>query len=91
MKKYFIFAILAVGTIATVDAVPPYVQVQVDNLDQQIAQLKSQRDDMQARMKSMQQDTNVNRSFAQQETQTQIDNINKHIEQLERQKTALLK
>ncbi|MBS0637767.1 MAG: hypothetical protein JSS12_09665 [Verrucomicrobia bacterium] len=91
MKKFILSICILVGSVACADNVPPYIQVQVDNINQQITQLKTQRDEMTAKMNTMKQDPNANRTFAQQETQTQVDNVNKHIEQLERQKAALTK
>ena len=78
-------------SVALADAPPPYVQVQIDNFTQQIAQLQAQKDLLVRDLNAIQgssDDANV--QFRKQQIQTQIDQVNRQITFLEQQKANLM-
>ncbi len=94
MYKIFILFCLALGpgAVCYANTVPPYVQAQVDNLNQEITQLKGQRDQLTAQMQAIQDNSdNPNASFQKQGLQAQIDRLNSQIDMVQRQVEALQK
>ncbi len=73
-------------------ASPAYVQQQVEGFSQQIAQLKSQRDQLVNQLNAMQAaPSDPNLAFKKEQMQGQIDQMNNQIKFLEQQKTNLQK
>ncbi|MCE5294469.1 MAG: hypothetical protein LLF94_07645 [Chlamydiales bacterium] len=93
MRHYLLSVCLVLGStsVALADAPPAYVQVQIDNFTQQIAQLQTQKDLLVRDLNAVQgssDDANV--AFKKQQIQTQIDQLNRQITFLEQQKANLI-
>ncbi len=87
MKSYILAALLCLSTEAFTDGnLPSYVQVQVDNINMQISQLKTQRDQMMHELQASDAS-----SIEHQQLQAQIDRLNNQISMLEKQVDALKK
>ncbi len=92
MYKYIFTICLSLGcmSVSFADQLPSYKQVQVDNFNQQIAQLKTQQEQMRQQMNSLEaQNTDPNVSFKIQQLQAQITQIDKQIANLQKQKEGV--
>jgi hypothetical protein len=84
--------ILGSMSLYSADALPGYIQVEVDNLTQQIAELKIQRDQTTTQLNAIPADnTDPNISFTKEQLQTQLNRLNSQISYLENQKQILQK
>jgi hypothetical protein len=93
MRHYLLAFLLSLAstTVALADAPPPYVQVQIDNFTQQIAQLQAQKDLLTNDLNAVQGTTDdANVVFKKQQIQAQIDQLNRQITFLEQQKANLM-
>ncbi len=87
MKAYILAVALAVSAHSFAETnLPSYIQVQVDNLNLQISQLKAERDQM---MKQIQATDPT--SMEHQQLQAQIERLNNQISMLEKQADSLKK
>jgi len=86
MKAYILATALVFSGVSVIhaDQLPGYVQVQVDNLNLQISQLKTQREQMLRDLRSAEPN-----SMHQQQLQAQIERLNDQIAMLEKQVQAL--
>jgi outer membrane murein-binding lipoprotein Lpp len=92
MYKILLAGCCLLGSISVcvADSLPPYVQVEVDNINLQINQLKAQSAQL---TKELQATSNANSdpnaSFNKEQIQSQLDRINTQITYLEKQRDAL--
>ena len=92
MYKYILATCLSLGcmSVSFADQLPSYKQVQVDNFNQQIAQLKTQEEQMRQQMNALEaQNTDPNVSFKIQQLQAQITQIERQMANLQKQKEAI--
>lgn len=85
---------LILGSISlhAADALPGYIQVEVDNFTQQIAALKIQRDQAAKQLNAIPADnTDPNISFTKEQLQTELNRLDAQIANLEKQKELLQK
>ena len=94
MKIIILATALFLATCGTsfADDLPPYVQVQVNNLNQEISQLQAQRDALVKQKESLQGSENdQNVSIAKEQLQAQIDRLNSQIQFVQQQIESLQK
>ena len=94
MYKMMLAGCLILGSISlhSADALPGYIQVEVDNFTQQIAELKIQRDQASKQLQAIPADNNnPNILFTKEQLQTELNRLDAQIANLEKQKELLQK
>ncbi len=93
MNKFILSSIFALGTMSAGFSaeMPAYVQVQIQNIDQQVSELQTQKKQYESQLQSLATQKSPEVSFKKDQLQSMLNRTNTQISTLQKEKTKLQK